>query len=250
MSKRRAKVAANSSPPASSCTTTSCFSDAQSTPAQLPIATPPGVRPIDRAPTRRYRCGCSLTGPHRGHVLSPLVAPRPAGRGWSRAGHHTGKRARPSPGGGRGRHDQTGRIERRMTNERAMRPLRVVVLDEDAQDALEVAAIEDQQPVETFDAGGSDETLGDGVCLRRRTGVLMIRMPALRNTSWGRCTCCRGDTHRPKRACGRRGARRLLLQVGIAAIRAPRGQLARDEGRRRRPRACPSPPVSRPRLRA
>jgi hypothetical protein len=48
-----------------------------------------------------------------------------------------------------------------------MRPLRVVVLDEEAQDALEVAAVEDQQPVETFDADGSDETLGDGVCLRR-----------------------------------------------------------------------------------
>jgi hypothetical protein len=46
--------------------------------------------------------------------------------------------------------------------ERAMRPLRVVVLDEDAQDALEVAAVEDQQPVEAFGADGSDEALGDG----------------------------------------------------------------------------------------
>ena len=51
--------------------------------------------------------------------------------------------------------------------ERAMRSLRVVVLDVDAQDALEVAAVEDQQPVEALAADGSDETLGDGVCLRR-----------------------------------------------------------------------------------
>jgi hypothetical protein len=51
--------------------------------------------------------------------------------------------------------------------ERAVRPLRVVVRDVDAQDALEVAAVEDEQPVEAFAAGGSDEALGDGVCLRR-----------------------------------------------------------------------------------
>jgi hypothetical protein len=59
------------------------------------------------------------------------------------------------------------RTLRREELERAVRPLRVVVLDEDAQDAFEVAAVDDQQPVETFDADGSDEPLGDGVCLRR-----------------------------------------------------------------------------------
>jgi hypothetical protein len=38
-----------------------------------------------------------------------------------------------------------GRLTRlwRLQLERAMRPLRVVVLDEDAQDAFEVAAVED-----------------------------------------------------------------------------------------------------------
>jgi hypothetical protein len=51
--------------------------------------------------------------------------------------------------------------------ERAVGPLRVVVLDVDAQDAFEVAAVEDQQPVEALDARGSNEPLGDGVCLRR-----------------------------------------------------------------------------------
>ena len=51
--------------------------------------------------------------------------------------------------------------------ERAVRPLRVVVLDEDAKHALEVAAVDDQQPVQAFGADGPDEPLRDGVCLRR-----------------------------------------------------------------------------------
>jgi hypothetical protein len=56
--------------------------------------------------------------------------------------------------------------------ERAMRPLRVVVVDEHAQNALEVSAVEDQQPVKTFGADSSDETFGDGGCLRRPYGRL------------------------------------------------------------------------------
>jgi hypothetical protein len=45
------------------------------------------------------------------------------------------------------------------------------MLDEEAQQhALEVAAVEDQQPVEALGADGSDESLGDGVCLRRPYG--------------------------------------------------------------------------------
>jgi hypothetical protein len=48
-----------------------------------------------------------------------------------------------------------------------VRPMDVVVVDVDAHDAFEVAAVEDQQPVEAFGADGSDESLGDGVCLRR-----------------------------------------------------------------------------------
>jgi hypothetical protein len=51
--------------------------------------------------------------------------------------------------------------------EGAVRPLGVVVVDEDAQHLLEVAAIENQQPVETFGADGADEPLGDRVRLRR-----------------------------------------------------------------------------------
>src|SRR6266540_1924381 len=45
----------------------------------------------------------------------------------------------------------------------AVRPLPVVVVDVDTQHAFEVAAVEDQQPVEALGAHGSDEALGDRV---------------------------------------------------------------------------------------
>ena len=48
-----------------------------------------------------------------------------------------------------------------------MWPLRVVVVDVDSQDVLEVTAVEDQQPVQTLGAHGSDEALRDRVRLRR-----------------------------------------------------------------------------------
>jgi hypothetical protein len=41
------------------------------------------------------------------------------------------------------------------------------MLDEDAEHPLEMAAVEDQQPVETLRSDGTDEALGDGVRLRR-----------------------------------------------------------------------------------
>ena len=47
-----------------------------------------------------------------------------------------------------------------------MRPLAVVVLDVVAQDALEVAAAEDQQPVEALLAERADEALGVRVRVR------------------------------------------------------------------------------------
>jgi hypothetical protein len=52
----------------------------------------------------------------------------------------------------------------------AVRPVDVVMLDEDAQRALEVAAVEDRQPGQAFGADGSDEPLGDRVCLGRPYG--------------------------------------------------------------------------------
>jgi hypothetical protein len=44
-----------------------------------------------------------------------------------------------------------------------MRALGVVVLDVAPQDRLEVAAAEDEEPVETLGADGADEPLGVGV---------------------------------------------------------------------------------------
>ncbi len=47
--------------------------------------------------------------------------------------------------------------------ESTMRALGVVVLDVASQDRLEVAAAEDEEPVETLGADGADEPLGVGV---------------------------------------------------------------------------------------
>jgi plasmid stabilization system protein ParE len=44
--------------------------------------------------------------------------------------------------------------------------------DVDTQDALQVTAVKDQQPVEALRPDGSDEPLGDGVCLRCPHGRL------------------------------------------------------------------------------
>jgi hypothetical protein len=44
-----------------------------------------------------------------------------------------------------------------------MRALRVVVLDVGAEDSLEMAAVEDQEPVEALGTDGADEALGDGI---------------------------------------------------------------------------------------
>jgi hypothetical protein len=56
-----------------------------------------------------------------------------------------------------------GRLER----ESAVRAFAVVVLDVGAQDPLELAAADDQEPVEAFRAHRADEALGGGVRLRR-----------------------------------------------------------------------------------
>jgi hypothetical protein len=48
----------------------------------------------------------------------------------------------------------------------------VVVVEEDAQDVLEMTPVHDQEPVEAFGAGGADEALCDRVRLRRSNGRL------------------------------------------------------------------------------
>lgn len=44
-----------------------------------------------------------------------------------------------------------------------MRPVAVVVCDEDAEHLFEVPSAEDEEPIEAFAAGGADEPFGDGV---------------------------------------------------------------------------------------
>jgi hypothetical protein len=51
--------------------------------------------------------------------------------------------------------------------ERAVRPMRVVVLDVDAPDVFELLAACDQEPVEAVAADGADPALGERVRVRR-----------------------------------------------------------------------------------
>jgi hypothetical protein len=61
--------------------------------------------------------------------------------------------------------------------------LTVVVVDVDVKHALEVAAVEDQQPVETLGAHRADERSAIAFAFGARTGVFTIRTPSPRKTS-------------------------------------------------------------------
>ena len=86
-----------------------------------------------------------------------------------------------------------------------MRPLGVVVVNEDARQTLEMAAVEDQQPVETLRADGSDEALCDRVLAaapaRASSSFGCLRSARPRRRS--RCTCCRGRGSGSGRPCRR-----------------------------------------------
>ena len=58
--------------------------------------------------------------------------------------------------------------------EGAVRAVRVVMLDVDRKDALEVAAIDDQEPVEALAAEGADPSLG--IRVRDRRQLRSIRL--------------------------------------------------------------------------
>lgn len=61
--------------------------------------------------------------------------------------------------------------------ERSVWPVAVLMLDEDAEHPLEIAAVEDQEPVETLRSDGADKALGNRVI-----GVRTISIPSLRKT--------------------------------------------------------------------
>jgi hypothetical protein len=64
-----------------------------------------------------------------------------------------------------------------------MRPLRVVVVDVDAEHMLEVATVEDQQPVQISERMVLTKRSAIAFAFGARTGVFTIRMPSLRKTS-------------------------------------------------------------------
>jgi hypothetical protein len=65
--------------------------------------------------------------------------------------------------------------------ERSMRPVAVVMVDEDPEHPFEMAAVGDQEPVETLGSHGADEAFGDRVGKRRR----LRSMPSLRSELFG-----------------------------------------------------------------
>ena len=55
----------------------------------------------------------------------------------------------------------------RSQGQATMWPMAVVVVDEDANDLLEMLAVEDQEPIQTLRANRPHEPFRDTVCLRR-----------------------------------------------------------------------------------
>jgi hypothetical protein len=72
---------------------------------------------------------------------------------------------------------------RRLQPERPVRMVDVVVLDIDPQDLLEVAAPDDQQPVQALGAHRPDPTFRMGVPFAACTGVISTSAPFEQNTS-------------------------------------------------------------------
>jgi len=120
--------------------------------------------------------------------------------------------------------------------EPAVWALPVVVLDEDPQNVFEVAATEDQQPVETFVADGPDESL--------RVGVVKPRFARLlKDPGSGRIRRATGKVDAPAPELdGNRehwfGVARPLRRSEAAGTRA---RVKLKKGRNRSDRAEPSP---------
>ena len=67
--------------------------------------------------------------------------------------------------------------------ERSMRPVFVVMLRIDGQDAVEMPASEDKDAIEAVIADGAHPALGEGVRVRCWHGVRITSIPSLRKTS-------------------------------------------------------------------
>ena len=64
-----------------------------------------------------------------------------------------------------------------------MWPMAVVMIDEDANDLLEMLAVEDQEPIQTLRANGPYEPLRTPLACGARNGVQTISIPSLWKTS-------------------------------------------------------------------
>jgi hypothetical protein len=72
---------------------------------------------------------------------------------------------------------------RRLKAKRPVRPMGVVVLNVDSEHVLEVAASEDQQPVQALSAHRPDPALSVSVRVGGRTGVRSTSAPSEQNRS-------------------------------------------------------------------
>ena len=78
----------------------------------------------------------------------------------------------------------SSQAQRGLLLQATVRPMPVVVEDVLGQDLLEMAATEDEKPVQALAACGANKALRDKeFALGARTGVFTIRMPSARNTS-------------------------------------------------------------------
>jgi putative transposase len=128
---------------------------------------------------------------------------------------------------------------RRLPPGRPVRPVGVVVLDVDSEDLLEVAAPEDQQPVQALGAGGADPAFGVGVgvgCLHWRqdslgawdteTPTCAVSCRFAPATAW----CCDAAPHVPPRGhpvLPKLAYLTLCRTIQLLALRA-RGDPAKD----------------------
>jgi hypothetical protein len=107
----------------------------------------------------------------------------------------------------------------------------VVVAGEDAERALDVTLVHDQEPVETLGADGADKTLGDRVRLRRSQRRL-DDLDAFAGedgveVTGGHCPPLTRRVHKLGRAdlqgksSGPRGAAKLKADAPVVAMHAP-----------------------------
>jgi hypothetical protein len=120
--------------------------------------------------------------------------------------------------------DQPGGWVWRFQPKRPVGTMLVVALDVGPQDLLEVAAADDQQPVQALGADGALPAFGNGVGVGARIGVRMTSAPRPGSPAVGwvqGCACGRSrgpDRPRPFAPTGAGGSPLLLGSEGLAPL--------------------------------